>query len=184
MNWYVLTTEPNRETTATANLIARRYEAFCPSVYRMRPVKRKSVQVKDARGRRVLRKIDSPMFPGYVFVTERSAVGCFSKIEQVVGVRKFMRVGERFAQVSGSLMEAIRNEEARQMVAFEQSTKPTSALGIPFAEGAPARIDGGPYDDFVGKMVRLSKNGRLQMLLSLFGRETKVVVDAAQVRAA
>lgn len=184
MNWYVLTTEPGREITATANLVARRYEAFCPSVYRMRPVKRQGVLVKDARGRRVLKKIESPMFPGYVFVTERCAVGYFDKIERVAGVRKFMRVGERFAEVPDALMEAIRNEEARQMAAFEQSTKPASAIGIPFVEGAPARIDGGPYDDFVGKMVRLSKSGRLQMLLNLFGRETKVVVDAAQVRAA
>jgi hypothetical protein len=33
-------------------------------------------------------------------------------------------------------------------------------------------------------MMRLNRNGRLEMLLSLFGRETKVVVDASQVRAA
>jgi transcription antitermination factor NusG len=184
MNWYVLTTAPSQEITATANLVARRYEAFCPSVYKMRPVKRKGVQVKDSRGRRVLKKIESPMFPGYVFVTERCAVGCFDKIERVAGVRKFMRCGETFATLPAALMNAIQREEARQMAAFEQGTKPASALGIPFIVGAPARIDGGPYDDFVGKMVRLSKSGRLQMLLNLFGRETKVVVDAAQVRAA
>ncbi|MGB3490755.1 MAG: transcription termination/antitermination NusG family protein [Xanthobacteraceae bacterium] len=184
MTWYVIITEPTRELSATANLVARRYDAFCPSVYRMRPVKRSGVALKDDKGRRILKKITSPMFVGYIFIPERSAVGRFDKIEQIAGVRRFMRIGEGFATLPDALMQAIRNEEERQMAAFEESAKAKSELAIPFAEGGPARIEGGPYDDFVGKMVRLNKNGRLQMLLNLFGRETKVVVDASQVRAA
>jgi transcriptional antiterminator RfaH len=184
MTWFILITEPARELSATANLVARRYQAFCPSVYRMRPVKRRGVALKDDKGRRILKKVTSPMFPGYLFIRERSAIGRFEKIEQVNGVRRFMRLGEAFAKLPDALMLAIQNEEARQMVAFEESTKTKSELAIPFAEGGPARIEGGPYDDFVGKMVRLNRNGRLEMLLSLFGRETKVVVDASQVRAA
>ena len=184
MTWYVLTTEPARDLSATANLVARGYQAFCPCVYRMRPVKRRGVALKDDKGRRILKKITSPMFPGYVFVPERSAVGCFDKIEQVAGVRRFMRIGEAFATLPDALMQAIQNEEARQMAAFEESVKTKSELAIPFVEGGAARIEGGPYDDFVGKMVRLNRNGRLQMLLNLFGRETTVSVDASQVRAA
>jgi transcriptional antiterminator RfaH len=184
MTWFILTTEPARELTAAANLVARRYEAFCPSVYRMRPVKCRGVALKDANGRHVRKKVTSPMFPGYIFVNERSAVGRFEKIEQVNGVRRFIRLGEAFATLPDALMQAVQNEEERQMAAFEESTKAKSELPIPFVEDGPARIEGGPYDDFVGKMVRLNRNGRLQMLLNLFGRETKVAVDASQVRAA
>lgn len=184
MTWFILITEPARELSTTANLVARRYEAFCPNVCCMRPVKRRGVALKDDKGRRVLKKVTSPMFPGYLFIREGSANGRFEKIEQVNGVRRFMRIGDTFATLPDALMQAIRAEEARQLSAFEESVRAKSELSIPFVEGAPARIDGGPYDDFVGKMVRLNKNGRLQMLLNLFGRETKVVVDAAQVRAA
>ena len=70
------------------------------------------------------------------------------------------------------------------MAAFEESVKTKSELAIPFVEGGAARIADGPYADFLGRMMRLNRNGRLEMLLSLFGRETKVVVDASQVRAA
>lgn len=181
---YILTTDPAWEIRATANLIARRYQAFCPSVCTMRPIKRQGTPFKDANGRRVLKRIEGPMFPGYIFIKQRSVIGHFEKVERVAGVGRFLRCGEDFASLPEPLMDAIRREEERQMRAFEESVKQKNTLGIPFVKGARARIEGGPYDDLVGKMVKLSKNGRLKMLFSCFGRETLVDVDAARVKAA
>jgi transcription antitermination factor NusG len=182
--YYILTTEPAREIHATAGLIARRFEAFCPSVYTMRPVTRMGAPLKDKAGRRVLRKVTSPMFRGYVFIKQSSALGHFEKVERVAGVGRFMRCGETYATLPAALMAAIRAEEDRQLSKFEESTKPHGALGIPFVAGGSARIVTGPYDDWVGKMVKVNKNGRLRMLVNMFGRETFVDVDAAQIQAA
>jgi transcriptional antiterminator RfaH len=181
---YILTTEPSREIHATAGLIARQFEAFCPSIYTMRPVTRMGEPVKDKAGRRVQRKITSPMFPGYTFIKQSSAFGHFEKVERIAGVGRFMRCGEAYATLPPALMAAIRGEEERQMSKFEERTKPQGGLSIPFVAGGMARISTGPYDDWVGKMVKINKNGRLRMLLNIFGRETSVDVDATLVQAA
>jgi transcription antitermination factor NusG len=193
--WFIILTEPQRERTAAAGLIARRFSAFAPEVIKSRPKMRNRQHVKDANGRKVIEKIASPMFPGYIFVRFPVGAEQFEAARKVPGVTKFMQkpgVGDR-AYMSGddkatlpaSLIAGIQAEEARQLSAFEEAQKSgADKLKIPFVVNGPARIEGGPYDDIIGKMVKMTKAGRITLLLSMLGGEVPVTVDGSQVRAA
>jgi transcription antitermination factor NusG len=186
--WFIILTEPQREAAATAGLIARKFDAFCPSVYKAVAVKdRAGRHLKDEHGKKRWKKIEEPMFRGYALI--RFAVGQerFYDAMKVPGVTKFLRAtgGDYNAILPTVLVDAIRREEETQLSAYELAQKTgTDKLKIPFVAGGPARIDGGPYDDWVGKMQKLSKSGRVTLLLSMLGGEVPVEVDGSQVRAA
>lgn len=165
-------------------------------VYKARPVKDRSGRhLKDEYGKKIWKKISEPMFRGYGLIIFPFGGEAFEAARKVPGVARFLPkpgVGDR-ATLSGddkatlpyALVDAIRREEERQLSAYELARKTGSdKLKIEFIKGGAARIDGGPYDDWVGKMAKLSKSGRVTLLLSMLGGEVPVEVDAAQIRAA
>jgi transcription antitermination factor NusG len=186
--WFIILTEPQRESSAVAGLVARKFSAFSPSVYRAVAVKdRAGRHLKDENGRKRWKKIEEPMFRGYALIRFPIGQERFYDAMKVPGVTKFLRAtgGDYNAILPTVLVDAIRAEEDRQLSAYEAAQKTGSdKLGIPFVVGGPARIDGGPYDDWVGKMSKLSKAGRVTLLLSMLGGEVPVEVDGSQVRAA
>jgi transcription antitermination factor NusG len=189
--WYILVTEPQREVTATAGLIARKFVAFCPMVYRAQAVKdRNQRQLKDENGKKVWKKISEPMFRGYAFIRFTTGNEAFMAAKAVPGVSGYVKTPDGRGELSpasipGALMDAIRRQEEDKLSAYEQAQRTGSdKLKIPFVEGGLAKIDSGPYDDWIGKMKKLNKNGRIRMLLSGLGGEIEVEVDGSQVRAA
>lgn len=182
--WFVILTEPQREVTAAAGLVSRRFEAFGPSVYSKQVVKRQGREMKDEHGRKIYRKVERPMFPGYIFAKFARGAERFEDARKVSGVREFLKIEGVPATLPTVLIDAIRREEEKQLSVYEESIKPVGALVIPFVQGGPAKIEDGPYDGWVGQMVKLKKNGRITMLLSQFGRDVPVEIDAGQIRAA
>ena len=54
-----------------------------------------------------------------------------------------------------------------------------------FREGDPVKISGGAFKDLLGKVNRIMEDqGRLEVLVSVFDRETPVEVDLTQVEPA
>jgi transcription antitermination factor NusG len=161
---------------------------MCPMIYKARAVKdRAGRHLKDENGKKLWKKIQEPMFRGYGLIMFPRGCEAFEAARKVPGVARFLKATGREdnATLPASLVEAIRAEEERQLSAYELAQRNGSdKLKIPFIEGGPARIDGGPYDDWIGKMVKLSKSGRVTLMLSMLGGEVKVEVDGVQVRAA
>lgn len=177
--WFIILTEPQREITAAANLYARHFAAFAPSIKKRVPTGR-----KDQSGKKEMREREYAMFPGYIFVCFQGGAERFEAARKVVGVREFLKIEGVPATIPGVLINAIRGEESRQLSKYEYSNSPKAKLAIPFVEGGPARIEGGPYDDWVGKMLKLSKSGRVRMLVAAFGGNVEIEIDGSQVRAA
>lgn len=189
--WFIVVTEPQREASATAGLVARKFVAFCPTVYRAQAVKdRAGRQLKDEFGKKVWKKISEPMFRGYSFIRFPIGAEAFMAAKAVPGVSGYVKAPDRKgemapAAIPGALVDAIRRQEADELATYERAQRTGSdKLKIPFVAGGAARIDGGPYDDWLGKMKKLNKNGRIRMLLSGLGGEIEVEVDGGQVRAA
>lgn len=188
---FIYTTQPMREATATAGLIANRFNALCPMVYKPKAVfDRHGRHLKDEHGKKIWKKIEEPMFRGYGLVIFPVGAEAFEAVRRVPGVSSFVRQIDARGDMAPAplplaLVVAIRREEERQLSEYELAQRTGSdKLKIPFVAGGSARIDGGPYDDWVGKMVKLTKSGRITLLLSMLGGEVQVHVDAANVRAA
>lgn len=188
---FIYTSQPQRETAATAGLIAHKFHALCPMIYKAKPVvDREGRHLKDENGRKIWKRVEEPMFRGYGLVMFPVGKEAFEAARKVHGVSSFVRQIDKYGDLAPAplpmaLVAAIRREEQRQLEAYELARRTGSdKLKIPFIAGGSARIDGGPYDDWVGKMTKLSKSGRVTLLLSMLGGEVPVEVDATQVVAA
>jgi transcription antitermination factor NusG len=185
---FIFVAAPQRERAAVIGLIARRFSAMCPMVYKPRAVlDRQGRHLKDEHGRKIWKKIEEPMFRGYGLITFPKGQERFEEARKVPGVARFVKSTNEIglAVLPPALVDAIKRQEADHLAAYELAQRTGSdKLKIPFVKGGPARIEGGPYDDLVGKMVKLSKSGRVTLLLSMLGGEVPVQVDGSQVCAA
>jgi transcriptional antiterminator NusG len=129
-----------------------------------------------SRRRGIQRLIQTPMFPGYLFVRLRQAMDKAAYVE-VSRVRGLVRVlGERWdrpAEVPAEEMQVIeRVAAARQRV-----------LPFPYLkEGQRARIKKGPLAGIEGILVEAKpQRGLLVLSVHLLQRSVAVVVDGTEV---
>jgi transcription antitermination factor NusG len=175
--------------SATVELVSRKFDAMSPSLYTAKAVRdREGRHLKDEHGRKLWKKIAKPMFQGYGFIRFGFGDEDFAGVLKVSGVLGFVKNpgaasdASRYATLPVAVMDAIRYKESRELGAYELARRTgTDKLAIPFIEGGAARISGGAYHDWIGKMSRLSKSGRVTLLLSMLGGEVRVEVDGSQI---
>lgn len=167
MNWYVLLTEPQREATAVAGLVGRGVHAYGP-VLRKKIIRRG-------------RKIDAaePMFPGYVFALLVPGRDDFRVPRRVPGVRDYLRAVDRKPCVMpAGAVDAISEREGLEFDRF------MSRKGqFKFAKGQDVRVSEGPFWGFAAVVERMDERGRVEALLHLFGRSSRVSFDVGQLEA-
>lgn len=153
--WSCLTAQPKREHLAASGLRARLPggEVFCPRI---------SFVKKTARGK--VRFLEA-LFPGYLFV--------FSPIEDtrrlmdsVPGVRRVVRVGDRYATVPGSVIAGLKD---RFPDGIFREPDPD------FQNGAMVSILCGPFANLQAVVSsRIPGTKRVAVLLEMLGRDISV----------
>jgi transcriptional antiterminator RfaH len=178
--WFILCTEPRREGTAMGHLIGRGMRAFMPT----------ELHTRNA-GRRVT-KVALPMFPGYLFVRIAIRAGLFMRVETVPGIMRFLRVGERYATVDEVAIDELRFhmlcglDTRPECTEKELAKSDREKLRKPFVPMVKqqAKLVTGPFGGLVATITSVDPKGRISLLLDLFGRETKINVDADEIAAA
>ena len=117
------------------------------------------------------KKIDWPLFPGYVFArfVADERVG----ILKVDGVVKIIS--------NNGMLSAIPDEEIdsiRTLVESELAYDPVPLI----KEGAMVKVVHGPLKGVVGRLVRKGAHARLVLSVDLIGQAVSVEVDAADVK--
>lgn len=177
--WFILLTEPNREVTATAGLIARRMQAYGPTVFKRVPSTRRVAEGQ----RKMLIEKQRPMFPGYIFVHLEQGSDDFGKPLKVAGVRDYLRFEGLPCSLPDALIRAIADREAAEYATYQESIGPKRRRA-PFDVGAAVRVTDGPFADFIAQIEALDDKGRVTLLLSIFGRQTRTVVEGSHIEAA
>jgi transcriptional antiterminator RfaH len=161
--WYVVNTHPHQEERAEFNLQRQGYEVCLP---RLR------------KTRRHARRTDSvltPLFSGYLFVHLAPELQAWRAINATFGVRRLLCEGERPRSLPAGFVEALgRTMDSSGAVALPEPK---------FAFGEPLRLLTGPFADHIGTMLYVADKDRIALLLSLLGREVKVVVSRRHVAA-
>lgn len=167
--WYIVVVEPQRENTASAGLIARRFATYFPQ----HPKRIKQNYHK----RRVVMR---PMLPGYVLTSFDATQNDWKRIKSVPGVRRILMIDERPVPVAESALHFIRKEEMR--AAAEFGTRKRQPM--PCAVGAWVQIvEHFSFTGFFGQVTQLiAERERLVLYLDLFGRQTPVEVSVNQIR--
>lgn len=170
--WYVVHTYSGHERKVAITLgeRARVMELSDKIVESFIPTQKKIVVSSNKK-----KEVDDRLFPGYILVKAEIDDRVWHVIRNTPGVTGFVGVGNTPTPLSKKEVDAIINYIKLDTPKFE--TK--------FNEGDAVRITEGAFKDFIGKVNKVMKDqGRLEVLVPVFDRETPVEVDLSQVEPA
>src|ERR1700680_1939495 len=163
--WFVLQTKPKAEETAAGNLKRLGVEFYLP-------------QLSIGHNREHHRKI-APLFPSYLFITERSAKPCFYSLDFIPGTLRLLRQGDNtkdVARVSSPVITKIRALE--EMLANEPEPEPEKTF---FKPDDIVVICNGPLQSLTARVIRMSGHDRVILLFHMLGTaEIELDIDAVQ----
>ena len=153
--WYVVQSKPKQETLADVNLGRQGYETYCPRI------------IQESRYRRRWKKIIKPLFPRYLFVHLEQGRDDFAPIRSTLGVTGLVRFGGIPRELTPGIIEDIKSREDERGI----------YIGRPqWQTGEEVEIVGGALSGLKGFFLAESGEERVVILLSMLGRENKVVV--------
>ncbi len=118
------------------------------------------------------RKKDEKIFPGYILINMKLNEQTWRLIRNTEGVTGFVGTEKKPTPLS--------EKEVKSIMAFTEVKQPTFTAS--FALGDAVKVVDGPFKDFVGSINEINEDkGQVKVLLSIFGRETPVVLDFLQV---
>jgi transcriptional antiterminator RfaH len=132
---------------------------------------------KQRRHARRVELVAAPLFPRYLFVSFDLAVTRWRAICSTVGVSGLVCNGDHPAPVSlGIVEEIMARADENGMVPL------TSAQRL--IQGDKIEILDGPLEGLTGLFEHMTDHERVVLLLDLLGRQTRVTVPRATIRAA
>lgn len=167
--WYVVHTYSGYENKVKANL-EKRIESMNmeEKIFRILVPMEDEIEMKDGKKKISKRKI----FPGYVLVEMFMTDDSWYVVRNTPGVTGF--VG------SGSKPIPLDDGEARQII--RQLGGEEIRTRINFSMGENVRVVNGPFENFIGAIDEINlEKGKLRVIISMFGRETPIELDFAQV---
>jgi len=118
------------------------------------------------------RKMDERLFPGYVMINMVMGDDTWYLVRSTAGVTGFVGTGDRPTPISSSEVASILKFVETEAPKFEAK----------FRIGDSVRIIDGPFADFVGAVDEVNDDqGKVKVLVSVFGRETPIELDFLQV---
>ena len=118
------------------------------------------------------RKVEEKLFPGYVLVQMEMNDDTWRVVRNTEGVTGFVGTEKK--------PTSLNEIEVKSILAFMDVEQP--AYSTTFAVGDAVKVVDGPFKDFVGAINEINEaKGQVKVLLSVFGRETPVVLDFLQV---
>ena len=172
MSWYVLKVQTNRERTIRDALLKKingeKLEEYFGEI--VIP----SERVVDTRSGNH-REQDRKLFPGYIMVQ------MVLNDETWYLVRDTGGVGD-FAGAAGKPLPMEQHEVDRMLGRAEQQSTAVPKVKIGFAIGDLLKIREGTFENFEGEVEQIDEaNGRVTVMLSIFGRSTPVDIEYWQI---
>lgn len=169
-NWYAIHTYAGYENAVERNLKQRVDSlGMQDKIFNVIVPTEKKIKIK--AGKRV--EVEEKIYPGYVLVDMIVTDDSWYVVRNTPRVTGF--VG------SGVTPVPVAQEEIDSLFARMQAhqTKHTIEMVV----GETVSITDGPFKDFEGKVGEVDEErGKVQVLVSMFGRETPVELDFLQVR--
>ena len=168
--WYVLHTYSGYEENVKKNL-EQRIASFDmqDKIFNILVPKEKKIKIKN--GKRQV--IEEKIFPGYVLVEMIVTDDSWYVVRNTPNVTGFIG--------SGTTPTSIDPSEIQKLQKRIQVADPTHHIDVNVDD--PVKIIDGPFKNFEGKVSSVDESrGKLKVLVSMFGRETPVELDALQIK--
>jgi len=168
--WYVLHTYSGYEENVKRNL-EQRIESFDmqDKIFGVLVPKEKKIKIKNGKRQTIEEKI----FPGYVLVEMMVTDDSWYVVRNTPNVSGFIG--------SGTTPTPIDVKEMLSLQGRMKIEEPTHKIDMDINDSV--KIIDGPFKNFEGKVSNVDDDrGKVKVLVSMFGRETPVELDALQVK--
>ena len=150
-----------RQRAQTVDMADKIFDAMVP--------KEKQIQIKN--GKRKI--VEAKIFQGYVLVEMKLTDETWYIVRNTPGVTGFVGTGTQPTPVSEKEIEKIKRRMGVEDPKFT----------VNYEIGEVVSVTDGPFKGFEGTISEIDgKNGKLKLMISMFGRDTAVELDALQVK--
>ncbi len=169
LRWYVIQTYAGYENKVTRNLLNRIAQREMQHLISDVIVPTEDeIEIKNGQRRTIQRKI----YPGYVLIRMQLTDDTWYLVRNTPGVSTF--VG------NGNKPSPLDEQEVRTILRTMEADEPK--VRVTYTVGQTVKIIDGPFTDFEGVVDSIDQDrGRVRVLVSFFGRETRVDLDFLQV---
>ena len=169
--WYVLHTYSGYEAKIKQNIEYRAaIEGFKDYIQQVMIPSENVIEIRDGKKRTVTHNL----MPGYVLVQMKPDEELFNLIRRMTGVSGF--VGD------GTNPIPLTEEEIQNVMEMVEEKHEKPKPKIKYRPGEQVRVIEGPFANFIGTVREIDEEkSRLKMMVSIFGRPTRVELDVMQV---
>lgn len=168
--WYIVHTYSGHENKVAATL-SQRVESMGlgEKILDVLVPTRETIKVRAGKKEKIKEKI----FPGYILVQMVLDDEAWIAVRTTPGVTTFVGAENK--------PTPIRDEEVAAIVEFTEIKDPVYKAA--FSVGEAVKITDGPFSDFLGSVSSIDEEkGKVNVLVSIFGRETPVELDFLQIQ--
>jgi transcription termination/antitermination protein NusG len=174
MDWYILKVQSNREESIREGLLRRVAIAGLDTyVGEVIVPTEKVTEFKGGKKRVTKRKL----YPGYLVVQMEINDDTWFLVRDTPGIGDF-------TGASGHPTPMLPHEVARILSKKETPDGPAPKLKIGFTIGERVKIKEGTFESFEGEVEKIDEtNGRVTVMINIFGRSTPVELEYWQIEA-
>lgn len=167
--WYVVHTQAGYEQRTKRSLEERiKTLGYANQIFETIVPMRNIITIKQGKKKQVKEKL----FPGYLLVSMILNDDSWLVVRTTEGVTGFVGAGNKPTPISEKEVEAI----------IKFTTQQTPKFKTKFSVSEAVKIVDGPFSDFLGTIQKVDEEqGKVKVLISIFGRETPVELDFLQV---
>jgi transcriptional antiterminator NusG len=169
-NWYAIHTYSGYEDAVSKNL-RQRIESLGmeDKIFTVIVPKEKKIKIKNGKRQTVEEKI----YPGYVLVEMIVTDDSWYVVRNTPNVTGFVGAGTTPVPVSEEEMVDLKKRMGEDTPKFKINLRLTDTV----------KITDGPFKDYEGKVSEIDEEqGKIKVMVNLFGRDTPVELDSLQVK--
>jgi len=178
--WYVLRVATNKEDQVCEALTKKvQIESLDEIIGRVLVPTVKEKRVKGGQAKVVERKL----YPGYVFVEMQTNEDGTIPEHAWFMIKETMGVGDFIGSDNKPVPMATGDVE--KMLTVVERAKDEPSIAIDFQKGDQIKIKEGPFENFEGKVEEVNtQQGRVKVIVTVFGRATELELEYWQIEKA
>jgi transcription termination/antitermination protein NusG len=174
MDWYILKVQSNREESIREGLLRR--VAIAGLGYYFDEVIVPTEKVTEFKGGKK-RVVKRKLYPGYLVVHMEINDDTWFLVRETPGIGDF-------TGAAGHPSPMLPHEVERIVAKQEEKSEKAPKLKIAFREGERVKIKEGTFENFEGEVDSIDEtNGRVTVMINIFGRSTPVELEYWQIEA-
>ncbi|MEN6406893.1 MAG: transcription termination/antitermination protein NusG [Thermoguttaceae bacterium] len=172
MDWYILKVQSNREESIREGLLRR--VAIAGLEYYFGDVIVPTEKVTEFKGGKK-KVIKRKLYPGYLVVHMEINDDTWFLVRETPGIGDF-------TGAAGCPSPMLPHEVARIVAKQEEKSEKAPKLKIAFQKGDRVKINEGTFENFEGDVENIDEtNGRVTVMINIFGRSTPVELEYWQI---